>query len=205
MLSHSGILKRPHSPYVSADAKRLRTDPHPERAWLVELHSKIWGRQDLLPKLFREVEVTVKHYDALQKRLKELRPNRDSPDYNGDVDPVLSTKLDILLSYEPPSPTPAHPDNQQTGSKNDEDLEENDDDTNVELRSLFPAKIKYLDLSSLELTETTERLPMPILLRKEYDLISQLLEQRPKSIAGCAIISGQPGIGAILPFLCLCT
>jgi hypothetical protein len=168
----------------------------------VELHSKIWGRQDLLPKLFREVEVTVEHYDALQKRLKELRPDRDSPDYNGDVDTVLSTKLDILLSYEPPMLTPAHPDNQQTGSK---DLGENDDDTNVELRSLFPAKIKYLDLSSLELAEMTERLPVPILLREEYHLISQLLEQLPKGIAGCAIISGQPGTGTILPFLCLCT
>jgi hypothetical protein len=170
----------------------------------VELHSKIWGRQDLLPTLFREVEVTLEHYYALQTRLKELHPNRDLPDYNGDVDIVLSTKLDIVLSDKPPSLTPAHPDNQKTGKENDEDLGE-DDDTNVELRSLFPAKIKYLDFSSLELTEMTERLPLPLLLREEYNFISRLLEKRPKNLAGCVIISGQPGTGTVLPFLCLGT
>ncbi|KAF5376092.1 hypothetical protein D9615_007752 [Tricholomella constricta] len=184
-LSYSG--KRPHSPYASADAKRLRTDDDPRDAWLVELHSKIWDRQDLAPQLFPEVEVTYEHYHELQRRLMELHPNRNSPDYNGDAHIVLSTKLDILLSYKP---------SLKTDSKDDEDLGEDDgDDTNVELRSLFPAKIKFLDFSSLELKETSERLPVPLLLREEYDFISGLLDSRPRNNAGCAIISGQPGTG----------
>jgi hypothetical protein len=51
--------------------------------WLRELHSKIWNRKDLIPQLFRTVEVTQAHYAALQKRLKDLHSDRDSPDYNG--------------------------------------------------------------------------------------------------------------------------
>ena len=52
--------------------------------WLKELHSNIWCRGDRKPNLFRRVEkVTQVDYVELQKRLKELHPDRDLPDYDG--------------------------------------------------------------------------------------------------------------------------
>jgi hypothetical protein len=66
--------------------KRSRATDDPKLTdlpWLEEVHSKIWNRKDLRPQLFRNVDVTQAHYAALQKRLKELHSDRDSPDYDG--------------------------------------------------------------------------------------------------------------------------
>lgn len=59
--------------------------------WLKEVHSKIWNREDLKPQLFRKVKVPRENYFALKTKLKELHPDRDSPDYDG-------TKPDGLMS-----------------------------------------------------------------------------------------------------------
>ena len=64
--------------------------------WLKECHNNIWNRQDLEPKLFRTVEVTRSHYDALQARLNEKYPGRDLPQHNGRLHNVSSDKLEIL-------------------------------------------------------------------------------------------------------------
>jgi len=69
--------------------------------WLEDVHSKIWNREDLRPQLFRKVEVTQADYAALQKCLKELHSDRDSPDYDGTKPDVLSVKLDFLRSLTP--------------------------------------------------------------------------------------------------------
>jgi hypothetical protein len=95
LLSLSDTFKHLYSPYTSDDTDR------PSDAWLLEVHSKIWDRRDLLSELYHKVEVTVAHYDALQEHLRKLHPDRDSSDYIASANGVLSVKLDILQSYQP--------------------------------------------------------------------------------------------------------
>ena len=44
----------------------------------------------------------------------------------------------------------------------------------------------------------TSRLPSPLLLREEYDYISELVKSRPQNSGGSVIVSGQPGTGQFL-------
>lgn len=170
--------------------------------WLHEVNSKIWGRQDLRSEIFRKVEVTSAHYDALQKRLKEKHPDRDLPNYNAGWNNVLSIKLEILHQTIPASaPSPfvqrADSGNEQILVQDYEDLEESDGNDDIEF---LPATLEFLDLSSLKLKQQPTRLPLPLFLRQEYSLISQLLKNEPKYSNGSAIVSGQPGTGEVLVF-----
>jgi hypothetical protein len=172
--------------------------------WLYEVHSKIWGHQDLQSENFRKVEVTAAHYDALQKRLREQHPDRDSPNYDGSND-VLSIKLEILNQTMPASALSpfvqrAHSGNKQILVQNDEDLESDGND-DAEFSSFLPATLKFLDLSSLKLQNELTRLFLPLFIREEYSLISQLLKKKSKNSSGSAIVSGQPGTGEVLVFL----
>ena len=137
------------------------------------------------------------HYDALQERLKNQHPHRDLPEYDATAN-VLSIKLDILRSHKPiTSPPPLQqkvPGNNHSQVGNDNDPEESDEDV-FEMRSLLPSSLRFLDLSSLQLKRVPPRLPLPLFLRPEYDYISKLVEKLPRSNAGCAIVSGQPGTG----------
>ena len=170
-------------------------DIPPLDAWLSELHSKIWGRENLRLELFHEVDITVTHYEKFQKHLTELQPGRNLQNYDG-VD-VQSIKLDILRSFNPPLPVPPGRNDDVVGMEQTEDGED-DDSLDDELRSLFPATIHYLDLSSLELSNPPLRLPLPLLIRQEYNFISKVLDDRPKNNKGSVIVSGQPGIGDLL-------
>ena len=145
--------------------------------------------------LFREANITVADYKKLQKHLTVLQPGRALPNYTG-ID-VQSIKLDILRSLNPPSPVPPGRNDDVVGMEQTEDGEDNEglDD---ELRSFFPATIHYLDLSSLKLSNPPRRLPLPLLIRDEYNVISKLLDDLPKDNSGSAIVSGQPGIGDFL-------
>ena len=150
--------------------------------WLRELHSKTWGRVDLRPQLFQERMVTRDHYYALQDRLKQKNQDRDSPQYNGHDHNVLSDKLEVLRLTNPPR----HPD---------------DNESDPDIRPLFPNDghlFKYLDLSSLELENSSNRFPSPLLVREEYDYISKMIDGRPRSGGGSVIVSGQPGSGELL-------
>jgi hypothetical protein len=155
--------------------------------WLEEVHSKIWNRKDLRPQLFRKVEVTQAHYAALQKRLKELHSDRDSPDYDGTRPDVLSVKLDFLRSLPPAEALSPRHDDYDSEASNEDDLE---------IKSLFPSILSFLDLSTLELKENvSDRLPLPLLLRQEYEIISELIKKNPQGSAGSVLVSGQPGTG----------
>ena len=147
--------------------------------------------------LFHEVTITAAHYIELQKRLSELNPGRDLLEYQAEH--VQALKLDVLrsfnASFHPISPN--HVDDEDDNGRNDEDREHSsglDDD----LLQLFPTTIRYLDLSSLKLEKRPQRIPLLLLIRQEYGLISNLLDELPKDSAGSAIISGQPGIGKVL-------
>ena len=160
-------------------------------SWLVELHSKIWGRNDLKPKLFREVGVTQAHYDELQRRLNEQHPDRGSREYDGEHD-VQSVKLDVLrLASSPRRPNinedRVDDDDAPEASGNDEsrmrtDVDEpapNNDGGSTTTDTIFPCTFDILDLSTLHLrTRGSNRLPLPLLLRQEYKDISELINQR---------------------------
>jgi hypothetical protein len=67
----------------------------------------------------------------------------------------------------------------------------------VVLQSLFPYNLEFFDLSALAL-KVVERLPLPLLLRKEYKIISKLIENEPEGSRGSVLVSGQPGTGEFL-------
>jgi hypothetical protein len=189
--SHDKGTKRTHSPDSFQPVKHIRSEIHPEDAWLLELHSKTWGCEASRQELFHEIELTASHYTELQKRLTENCPHRDSPSY--EAEDVVSIKSDILLSFKPtqgPGVPLCHTEHKQ--HELDEDLEDGLDD---ELRSFFPFTIKYVDLSCLK--SKFIRVPRLFLIRQEYDDISVLLEKLPKNDRGSATVSGQPGIGEI--------
>jgi len=170
-------------PWDVAIALGKRADDEGTRAhlqWLQELHSKTWGRGELGQQLFREREVTKDLYYALQDRLKQKNQDRDSPQYNGYRHNVLSDKLEILQLTNPRHPV---------------DNKDREGDGYSDVHPLFPDTLKYLDLSSLELKYESGRFPSPVLLRKEYDHISKLIDGLPRSGDGSAVVSGQPGTG----------
>jgi hypothetical protein len=160
-------------------------------AWLRELHSKIRHQKDRKPQLFRTVEVTQAHYAALQERLRERYPDRNSPDYYGNKPDVLSVKLDFLRSLTSVEAlSPRHPD-----GNHDPEASNEDDET----ESLFPCILGFLDLSTLKLKhKVPARLPSPLLLRQEYKYMSELIGKRASNSGGSVIVSGQPGIGEFL-------
>ena len=156
-------------------------------AWLREVHSEIWNKKGRRSELFRKVTVTQADYAELQERLKVQHPDRDSPDYRSD-ESVLSVKLKFLLSLTPEALSPDDDDNSEASNEDD-----------AVLKSLFPSHLRFLDLSTLGLeAKVTGRFPLPLLLRQEYEDISELIKNEPQSSAGSVIISGQPGMGEFL-------
>ena len=144
------------------------------------------------------MKVTKAHYDELEKRLKEQHPVRDLPEYNAAQHDVRSIKLDVLgLVFPAIASSPRHPDNNEDQVDDGGHLAPRNEDGS-EINSLFPFTLSFLDLSTLELKYAPSRLPSPLFLRREYDHISALIEQRPRSRDGSVIVSGQPGTGGVL-------
>jgi hypothetical protein len=182
---------------ASVLGKRSRAADDPKLAdlpWLKELYITIWNKKNLRPQLFRKVEVTQAHYAALQQRLKELHPDRDLPGYNGSNDSNdLNVKLDFLRSLP----------RAEALSQRDNDDRIHGDEDDPEIKSLFPSILSFLDLSTLKLEEEVpNRLPLPLLLRQEHKVISNLIKEQPEGSGGSVIVSGQPGIGEFLVPLC---
>ena len=133
----------------------------------------------------------------IAKRLENLYPNRNSKDYRNDN--VISIKLDVLQSFAPPPEAliqVAYPgsDDKQIEVEEDEDKEDNYGMDN-ELRAFFPATVTYMDLSSLKLRKPPPRIPVPLLIRQEYSITSDMLNKLPEGNAGSVVVSGQPGTG----------
>jgi hypothetical protein len=156
--------------------------PRREKQWLLELHEKLWKREDLRPNLFRKVDVTIERYNALVQRLQELHPNRALQHYDASASNVLTVKLECLQSVPSTSP-----DNQPPRSDNDA--------IDSELYSFLPNTMRFLDLSHLRLKSPPPRLPLPLLIRDDYDVISGMIDKRSKSSTGSVVVSGQPGTG----------
>ena len=152
--------------------------------WLKELHSKIWNRGNLKPELFRTVEVTRVDYDKLQHDLDQKISGRNLPGYDGSCNDVLSYKLDVLKRATPTNPQRAN-----------NDVDDGDDPEAID--SLFPSTLNYLDLSTV-LKKKSGRFPLAIFIREEYNIITNLIKERPQDNKGSVIVSGQPGTGRVL-------
>ena len=179
--------------------------------WLEEIHSRIWSRKALERDLFRMVKVTQAHYDELEKRLNDQHPYRNLPSYNGAKSDVKSIKLDVLRSAFPEK-LRHHDSNEDR--VDDDDYPEASDEDGSEMHVGDPQAIdedgspinmvssftlNFLDLSSLNLKEEPPRgLPLTIFLRREYNHISALIEERPRNGYGSVVVSGQPGTGELL-------
>jgi hypothetical protein len=138
----------------------------------------------------------------LQLRLQTECPTHNSEHYVTTED-VLKAKLETLQSQgslqlpaAPPNPQLARSDNEQLEVQDDEVLEHSKDID--EPRYFFPAVIEYLDFSSLGLSNPPPRLPLPLLLREEYRLLSSMIDPLPKRSQCSVMVSGQPGIGTKL-------
>jgi hypothetical protein len=165
----------------------LNTQPRATRTkvgkWLVEIHKKLWGQEHLRNSVFRTVEVTTTHYRELQARLDAKHPSRNSESYIAQD--VMSIKLDLLLNFTPSSPPPII-------DWDDDDADY--DDIDIQLADILPAKIGLLDLSSLDLKNSVD-IPFPMLIRKEYEVISALINEGTNDVASSCILTGQSGIG----------
>lgn len=130
------------------------------------------------------MEITRCHYDALQDVLKE---NRDAD---------VPEKLGFLRSLTPAQPlSPRHP-------VDDDNRVDYDEDPEAQINSLFPFTFSYLDLTTLGLKTTSSRFPSPLFIRKEYDYISKMIDEKPQSGHGSVMVTGQPGTGQVLVFPC---
>jgi len=181
----------------------------PSPPWLKEFHSKMWNKKNLEKELFRTVKVTRVHFDELQRRLNDRNPDRNDPEYDASEHNILSDKLDFLRSIaEDGALPPLHPDDNEVRVGDDDDPEarnENEDpeacdEGDSEINSFFPFTLTYLDFSILELNADLEleRFPPALLVRQEYNHISNLINERQKNGAGSVIFSGQPGTGEVL-------
>lgn len=182
--------------------------------WLEEIHSRIWSRKALERDLFRMVKVTQAHYDELEKRLNDQHPYRNLPGYNGaksDACDVQSIKLDVLRSTFPEK-LRHHDSNEdrvddddypeasnEGGSEMHVDDPQAIDEDGSPINMVSSLTLNFLDLSSLNLKEEPPRgLPLTMFLRREYDHISALIEERPRNGYGSVVVSGQPGTGELL-------
>jgi hypothetical protein len=192
---------------------------HTHLAWLNEIHRNIWNQQSRRSELFREVNVTKADYTALQDRLKKLHSDRDEPDYDGSKDDVLSEKLNFLRplssakrfsqsssasekassSSEKASSSSEKTSSAEVSSSRHHDPNDDDEEENIEIKSLFPYLLTFLDLSPLAIEETSPgRFTSPLFYRKEYEHISGLIKDKPQNNRGSVIVSGQPGSGEFI-------
>ena len=80
-----------------------------------------------------------------------------------------------------------------------DDIQPGDEnEVDEELCYLFPFSLQYLYLSSLKHQFSTPPLPLPLLIREEYNCLCRSLEALPEGGVGSAIISGQLGVDGAL-------
>jgi hypothetical protein len=65
-------------------------------AWLVELHEKLWGREDVFGQVFRAVDLTIDDFTHLQRDLHHLNSSRNQKSYVSRD--VLEAKTAFLRS-----------------------------------------------------------------------------------------------------------
>ena len=136
----------------------------------------------------------------LQERLKEQHPDRDSPEYDGQMCNAGSVNLDVLRLIQEEV---RDDDDPEAGHEDDSSIcvdgpPEASTEDGSGIDSLFPFTLRFLDLTTLGLNNVPPRLPSPLFLRQEYDDISVLIKREPQNAYGSVMVTGQPGTGEIL-------
>jgi hypothetical protein len=152
--------------------------------------------------IFRSVTVTRAHYSELQARLDAVYPSRGSKTYRAGR--VLPIKLNVLNTFDPVQSSTS--DDNNTNAKDtpnsDVDMKDDfisDDDCNLDvLFELLPAKIRYVDITPLNL-QSPPPIAFPVFIRDEYDAMSSILNNCPKGTAGSCLITGQSSCGEYGP------
>jgi hypothetical protein len=182
-----------------------------EAEWLFELHRCLWNQPQMEEKIFRTTDLTRAHWMKLQEALDARFPERHNDSYVA-ADDVSAIKLGVLspthvanddgltlanLNTSLPTATNATtPDrigDQIPGEDFGEDDETHSED--VEIDHFLPTTIGYLDLSVLNLTSKPFRCAFPLLIRKEYETLEDILNKGLKGRLGSVFLTGQPGIG----------
>jgi hypothetical protein len=147
------------------------------------------------------VEVNRTHYDALEDSLNQRYNNRGDKQYDAGSSTVLSEKLAILKTTTPTTAIEAvSPPNPKGRMDVDDGNCDGDGDDPEAINSLFPSTLSFLDLSSIlreDKHETSDRFPVLLYLREEYNHISKLIDLNVQDNSGSVIVSGQPGTGEV--------
>jgi hypothetical protein len=183
-----------------------------DEGWLNEFHRYLWDQPQQKREIFLTAYLTPDHYIKLQAKLDAQFPNRHSDSYYAQSD-VTAIKLDILrstlLSGAPPTEHRVCPSMtadsttvSMTGVEGQEDEtskgNEIEDDLNPELEDIsrfLPTSTRYVDLSTIPFSSLPERCPFPLLIRKDYDIMADLLDTGLPGQRGSVFLTGQPGIG----------
>ena len=83
------------SPFSSAESN-LSFSAFLPPIWLIELHTKLWGKRQFFDDIFRTATLTKADFIHLQQELHSHNPERNSDDY--EVQNVLAIKADFLRS-----------------------------------------------------------------------------------------------------------
>ncbi|TDL29337.1 hypothetical protein BD410DRAFT_779724 [Rickenella mellea] len=199
--------------------KRTRLNREDELPrWLLELHKVLWDKPQMRGAIFREAELKLSDYLELERLLDAELPSRDNPPNTGfDVKDLKRNFLNSIS--QPTSIAERRPDEDEASDGMDEDtkvsdgmeanedeaVQDPDDGTNisysedsakhVDLESLFPCRVRYLDLTALGMKFSCPRLPSLTFIREEYTIISKVLGSQGRHLEDSAVVTGQPGIG----------
>jgi hypothetical protein len=193
--------------------------------WLDELHSKLWGREDLFHEVFRAVDLTKEDFVKLQSSLHHLNPSRNcKSNILAAKKEILETKLKFLRSRTTTHPLtidtdslvpkiifqhhiPARAiDSEGQGGEDSGEYSEDDDDDDqfyilkdANVLAYGSTPVLPCTIRYMDLTclslQHLKRVPEVLLIRDEWDAVIDIFNERERGISGGAILTGQPGIG----------
>lgn len=117
------------------------------------------------------------------------------------------SKVSSLISFGRSPVTPLSPRHPDIADNNEDRICDNDDpeasnEDGPETNTFFQSTLSSLEMSTLySKDEVSDLLPLPLLLRQEYDHISALIEKEPRNNQGSVVVRGQPGTAEVLVYV----
>ncbi|KIM46713.1 hypothetical protein M413DRAFT_23080 [Hebeloma cylindrosporum] len=183
--------------------------------WIYELHQKLWGKRDLVGKVFRKASLTKTDFVELQRVLQSANPSRTSAAYtaldvSADKAAFLRSRSSIddeaasyFATYDTSSDGDLVP-QPFVDSANDPDIQTLDVDSIATMdvgadpdpiaadlaylsegTAVFPYSIRYMDLTFLNLQHSW-RVPQLLFIRDEWKIMIGLFNTGEKGIHGGA-------------------
>ncbi|TDL27110.1 hypothetical protein BD410DRAFT_783297 [Rickenella mellea] len=167
------------------ERKRAKGSKVAPDVWMRELHRTLWNKPEMRTQIYREVTLTFEDFVQLERILDAKFPDRDNTPSSGlRADEIKREFLNKVRNRDAAG-----------GGGGSTSLGGGDPEKFGDLKKFFPLKVEYIDLSILGLKFLHPRCPLSIFIRKEYAIISDVLESRGTGRQGSAVVSGQPGIG----------